>query len=922
MLSEDKKTVPSASADSICQVDDGSTPKKAGNPPFIKYIPLAHRGEESPSLERHSHFLKSFIEKMVKMTGLTTHKTAKVTAPHPIHDADSSLGLPHSSLPPLKYLTAEESAATAILQRWALNSGEAPHEELPTTTALLLFALDKYPKELEEQLSLENRDALHSWLSSCFSHHLANIRSSVALHYQRHKKTGLQPSSVAARVAMASEIAKLLATRFGTINHEILPLLIETLHQEQPPSFPHEAEILRDITKKLSYLQDNEPLCQTLISSTVAANTLPPLAKIVVRSSLGLPPQLPISREHVVATLLTALLSHIRQGTAGSCFATSLAINMLAVAPEQCLHDFLALLHDNAITRHVDNIEMQFPYLLSTATTALNQQVTINREGELLLPGNQLSMLWEAPGLHAAATALGISDLQELFKKWIDERWLPLPPEQQRLTLPLRTIFEALADHAHAYQSLSLPPQQQQQLRSELYAQGLFTFEAQISNPLLKAWENAIASMAEAHDSGLVRSAVLNTTVDVMMEEVRRRSLLPRSLQHTLASDLHQELGQSIRIQYDPCIDHDTSAKHPRFVQGAFVLYHQHHWQRLDTPSAYQSLCTSIWQQTLYKLLPHATGSVTKELEELLLPLIDYINSNHFLLNVVRRFNHRNMALDPALTQLDTLKHTPWITRIGNNPKKVLEVYLENSHNIKYEKFTPITAERLLTKIIAMGRQKRHTTPSTTNPYLLMPVRTPGLHSFSLLLKHPSLANGCASSCEPASWISQRLILPGLELANSLIEEDCRQRIFEYISEQLLAHEYNPSFLHETKTFPKRLSISLFRNKVLELLNKIAPLPPLATAQRTRHLDTALCHLLPPTQKSLFENQAIHFADTNWYKGIHDIHLCFVFNPGSRQLEIWEVCDDGSHLLAVDQNLWLHQQEWEFYNFSSNSLTS
>jgi len=57
----------------------------------------------------------------------------------------------------------------------------------------------------------------------------------------------------------------------------------------------------------------------------------------------------------------------------------------------------------------------------------------------------------------------------------------------------------------------------------------------------------------------------------------------------------------------------------------------------------------------------------------------------------------------------------------------------------------------------------------------------------------------------------------------------------------------------------------------------------------------------------------IHFADTNLHSGVHDVHFCFLVNPGSGKVEVWQVNDDNSGLTPLDQRHVCKNARWEIY---------
>lgn len=136
--------------------------------------------------------------------------------------------------------------------------------------------------------------------------------------------------------------------------------------------------------------------------------------------------------------------------------------------------------------------------------------------------------------------------------------------------------------------------------------------------------------------------------------------------------------------------------------------------------------------------------------------------------------------------------------------------------------------------------------------------------------------------------------------------------VLEFSQNKFIPFEKTSDFLKEIALIPETISNCEFRNQILTILNSFS-INQKQKATYPQIFDMAFYQYLPETQKKLIESSAVHFADTNWNEGIHDIHFCFAVNPGTGQLAIWESYDDGSHMVLLDQKFWLMNQTWEFY---------
>lgn len=261
------------------------------------------------------------------------------------------------------------------------------------------------------------------------------------------------------------------------------------------------------------------------------------------------------------------------------------------------------------------------------------------------------------------------------------------------------------------------------------------------------------------------------------------------------------------------------------------------------------------------------------------------------------------------------MPYTPWITKSGNDTAKVLQIYLEKNLEDSVETFLPQSAEELLWKVIEIGRDATLNEKKAyqNNPQKLIPIRTKELHAFSLLLGHPTLAAACQQQGPPEEWINSQLIKPGQAIADTEFSDSMQLAVIDYCTREFLEESHHNDFKVEAMELNKPQTYYQFRNAILQILQRRQALTPAAEKRRIRMLDTFLYQQLPETHKGHLEASAIHFADTNWGQGTHDLHFCFVFNPGTAKLEIWEGLDNGTHLSALDQNELLFTRIWEFY---------
>ncbi len=741
----------------------------------------------------------------------------------------------------------------------------------------LLFVADKNPKGLLEQSFFWRGREFVDWINKSLFHEFHRIKIELKNHYEAHTKTGIQPADLAIKVLLTKEISQLLLTQEGYLNAGLIGLIESTFVDPAVKDVQVDVELV----SKLGMLQRCPHIRNSFFTIGIPSSPKSS-ASTLIHSTLETTQQ--ISKNETILSALTAYLSHLRQGPAGSCFTTSLAINMLAARPEECIKDFNALLTENALTRTVDGIKIQFPFLLNAFDEYINKKIKVDGYGKIIQESEKTAYLWEAPGLIAAGKAMGVSNLKSVLLALLNQN---IKKSQKYVELSPDFII-----HAMAYSS-------------EMHQRGVLAFESQVGNPLLHAWENSIAGMADSTESGAIKLAIINTTLSALIPQLN----YSKHLVDSFYANLNSELNKSVRLQYDPTAGSEKKGRDNRSNFGGFVLYDRNdsnkitEWIRVDSPQAYQKF---ILKQSLKaaEKLPQTEG-LKESLEVEIL-------SNKFLNYAIRSMHHRNQSLSNPLDSINELKHTPWMVLGGNNPKKILKIYLELDQLPTTEKFLPVNAQHLLEKVIELGKNSSHKPGELKNPYLITPVRTPGIHSFSLMLGHPTLMHAWEKDVDSGQWMQNSVIEPGLQIANSMADTQLKTKLIDYCIKNFFVGRNSQHFLNRYLNFPADLTIQEFRNHLSSALSDSLPSSKKIFSKRERLIDTEIYHLLPTEKQNILENSAVHFADTNWYEGIHDVHFCFVVNPGTGKLEIWEVSDDGKQLDAADQS-WLSDHEWEIY---------
>ncbi len=757
----------------------------------------------------------------------------------------------------------------------------------------LIFAAEKSPQALIAQILKHKGKGLADWAELQMKQEMNAVKVRIDTLQKIHATSGLQQADVASKVALIREICSLIVLSDATINIGIIDLLIDGFLHHEKSLQNHDLSL----ASHLPLIKCDPRLRQILSQASIPpSNNTSSLAIIhAIQPSSGKA----ISKRDVVLAILSGFLSHLRQGPNSSCFSTFLAINMLAARPDECLKDFLSLLKDGALTRRMDGITIQYPFIISPSSPSLYKPFTLSPSGKVSIDNIERGFLWDAPGIAAIAQSLNMQDIPADLLKWIQahEPLLKKP-------LTVDTLIKALAPTSGAYQSAVL------------------AFEAQESNPLLLAWEKSIAGMAETNLSGFSKSAAVQTALNTIKSKLSTlEPPLPKPTLELFCARFNDELLKSARMQYDSSLVQEGVASDQKSVAGGFILYDRNgsnkvnEWTRIDTPQQYQQFILKI-AQAVSERTPEQRGSKIGARPSLETVLREYICSNAFLADAIKNSSPHNQSIPNPLSSVNELRSTPWSIKGGNNPKKVLKIYLETKSSPRTQKFTPATAKSLLEKIIELGKStsaRQIENSSIRNPYLITPVRTPGVHSFSLMLGHPTLSKAWEDSTDPQQWIEQSVLQTGLAISESLSTERIRTGLLDHCLKKSVPSHKIQEFLNRFNDIEKETTIKEFRYRIKEILIPLLNNSQKLIAREMRKIDGEIYRLLPEESKKKLEDSAVHFADTNWYDGVNDVHFCFVVNPGNGKMEIWEAADNGKNLYPADQAAWLNEHKWEFF---------
>lgn len=378
-------------------------------------------------------------------------------------------------------------------------------------------------------------------------------------------------------------------------------------------------------------------------------------------------------------------------------------------------------------------------------------------------------------------------------------------------------------------------------------SKGRFYIESQTKNPLVGIWSNILASMAEGGSNTLLKTALVSSVLKIA-EEVNNNAEILKELQESILSRIH--------MHYDPEIIAEGE------MNGGFVLYDKKHkFKRIDTPTRFHRF-----------LIRSINNPRLKE----------EFRKKKVMLDLLQVYHPDNKVNDRSFGKINDLAYTPWINKIGNDPKQLLKIYRGVSQTDLWHTVHPKDAMDLLKQVILTSRQFfKESKIRRRSSSFLVPVRIIGKHTFNLIVNHPSLTRWLIED----SKMLETLLAPAKEISQSPFQSEA---ILKYLKDKYDYTLANP---------PKNLGE--LRNKLVDTFEE-------------DFIDRLLFSYIPSKDRKKLEMTAIHFANNNNQQMGRDIHFAFAYNPASLKLEIFETLEEILNK-PLDQDSHIKNALWEFY---------
>jgi len=718
------------------------------------------------------------------------------------------------------------------------------------TVGKLLWIVDRDPTQIQKR---KNPEDFLQWIDQAFQSEITHLVNTLQKVVKTEKALGVQPAQVLEGTRIPIEISKFIITNTGAINTGLLKYMRHLFTGDEEVVFNHDISIKQTMEMLLS-----SPTLRECFSHIKAPTNPSSRVGTLIRVSLGYEREAYISDTDTKRVAMAALLSHLRQYANRSCFAAFIAINMKQGYLEDCLVDLISILDNGHLSREVEGTTQHFPFLMKMSNASLGRPFVIDKFGHVIRKGEIKGSIIQSSGLIAACQVMGI-------------------PEPEKALLQIAVLHHGEITPKFIIEQLArcfAHPSQSQKLAGKYYHEGCFAYGSKETNPLLKVWVNTIAGMAEGQANCYLGSCLMKSTLQVFHQFLVKKH--PENYDN-IEENILKELALSIRYMYDPSIGFVGSEN-----DGGFVLYEVNRdssrLKRIDNAKMFRDFLERIVDNAR-KRLKYRTS------------LEETFSTSTVVKQIIEAYKKQIRGSYLDLDEADIVK--PWINLFGHNATTILQVYFENSESLNTYNIKPRNGYHLFKEILKMGKKLSQTEIDALleNAYTLKPVRIVNYHAFSLILGHTSLREIWTVDKSISSWLKKRLLIKGRKIASTAMSEGHRKRMERRIPDLKI---------------PAGLSPREFRKWYLTGVEN-------DRKQIALDLDKKLVETMDPEARAELNKTLVHFADTNLHSGVQDVHFCFLVNPGSGKVEVWQVNDDNNGLTPLDQRKICKKTHWEIY---------
>lgn len=662
--------------------------------------------------------------------------------------------------------------------------------------------------------------------------------------YQKHVLMGYPNAELEKYRSIVTEISRILISQSGLILDYLIPMIQKAFLKEDHPLCAH-------IKVGLDQLLNSDEL-KKKIEKIKRPKSPHSNESLIIQATLQLSSIISLKDYHAKRAALSAFLTHLRQGHIGSCFASFLAIDQQMQDPLGSVADFQELLAHGGLSRNCSGNMQTFPFLLKMNMEKDLDAWGISNEGTISY-SEAIIPLWEIPETQNMCHFLNIP-AEETVLSWL---------EFEKAQMKSLTVADFINNTAKTHQY------DEDRLR--------FVFSSSTKHPLLTAWVNSIAGMAEGANDSMIKSALVNFVRFFAKKAAKKNGFADFFEELKLITIIEKEVLGCSHYLYDPSLPN-----------GAFILFEGRQgsplqqWRQITSETDFKDYLRSVIKKTLSFEHPKCTALQNALFQE--------IAAEEMFKKMLGLYNKENTQENPL---------TPWAIQAGNDPRMVLKIYNQLDELAAPMKIYPSSADELLQELFIILQKEK----ASSVRKIALPIRIKGVHVFSLLVAHPDLVSLAEGQEKPPV-----LLHP---ISQFVPSTNMREQLFTYAT-TWVKKKHAVALLEKCKTIPNKALFHKLRADIMTHLLSFLP-PFTQKAEIEQELDKKMIELLPQDARKMWELSILHVADTNWHDNVNDIHYGIGINPGSGKTEVIGIIENGKLYKFYNQDQFFKGQTWEIY---------
>ncbi|CAM2010079.1 hypothetical protein [Acanthopleuribacter pedis] len=742
---------------------------------------------------------------------------------------------------------------------------------------------------------------------------------------------GLQDPSASFNTRLALDVSEKILAQNGTVDQAMVAVMIDQLENDTLAGTfqvgPHRQEML----KLLRHINTNVAF-RNALSGISAPNNGDPQTK-TLRATINKPVGNLTDRD-VRKAVLSSMLSHLRQGSVGSCFGTSIAIHLKTNHYNKTLTMLKDLVENNRMQgtfqRNVNSNPVQFslPGNHNTLDLQFNHKMKFDKSGNVTKVNNQnlpqTVKLYDIPGIIQGLKAVGITNRQTQIRL--------VTEAADRMA---GTFFDAKKSPKELLANIidnqgGLGP------KSAAKKKAAFAFHATMENRLMRTFEYTLSGFAETRHAQTLGSK-LSTQIDNLYMTVNYGEQNTPWGQHVaqkmLAVNVNDQvdyggllgglngrisstLNEAFTYKYNPELVHGQLSDDGHSSHGGFTITFTHPTTQeesvITTPDELATAVKAIFVHVATQdIATIENGNWTDK---------NLVTSTHATLmrEIFEKVDTEQLGAN-LIARTDKLQGNPVGFTQGADPAKVVRMLFPNTsavHTTKLDQSENNTGKTVLNHVITTLKAMQTKVSNEDNNYsvdtlrnMSIPMSTdthafllkPGLSPF--LLQQMDREEDDINDSIDTQTKPQQLT----EFADTALN---RQEVLGFVDRFAGAFGMNKNAVKQAL---RNQQHSLKPNDIYQSM--VAGLPD--DNKKAGRADQIAFYLAKTFNAPTRE---VIFADTNWGNGDKDIHFGVVFNPFSDKHELWSFEYNGQDYTArnsPDQKKFV-QGNWTIFDEPHN----